>query len=181
MLPASALLSQKAVPVHAHSESEIRKSFLNCSKGAAQRLAVPQHLDQLEWDGQIVLGWTDPKSPKSAYLVVETDDGLRGLVMEKSTLKGNGGARMCQLCLTLHTSTGVSMFSIQRSKSAKDRYSSVGTYICSDLACSDYTLGRRKPDGVRQMEETLSVEERSQRTLTNGQGLVERVAQSLGK
>lgn len=35
MLPASALLSQKAVPVHAHSESEIRKSFLNCSKGAA--------------------------------------------------------------------------------------------------------------------------------------------------
>jgi hypothetical protein len=57
----------------------------------------------------------------------------------------------------------------------------VGTYICSDLACSDYTLGRRKPDGVHQMEETLSVEERSQRTLTNGQGLVERVAQSLGK
>ena len=129
MLPASALLSQKAVPVHAHSESEIRKSFLNCSKGAAQRLAVPQHLDQLEWDGQIVLGWTDPKSPKSA----------------------------------------------------RDRYSSVGTYICSDLACSDYTLGRRKPDGVRQMEETLSVEERSQRTLANAQGLVQRVAQSLGK
>lgn len=113
--------------------------------------------------------------------MVETDDGLRGLVMEKSTLKGNGGARMCQLCLTLHTSTGVSMFSIQRSKSAKDRYSSVGTYICSDLACSDYTLGRRKPDGVRQMEETLSVEERSQRTLANAQGLVQRVAQSLGK
>lgn len=129
MLPASALLSQKAVPVHAHSESEIRKSFLNCSKGAAQRLALPQHLDQLEWDGQIVLGWIDPKLPKSA----------------------------------------------------KDRYSSVGSYICSDLACSDYTLGRRKPDGVRQMEETLSVEERSQRTLTDGQGLVERVAQSLGK
>lgn len=57
----------------------------------------------------------------------------------------------------------------------------MGSYICSDLACSDYTLGRRKPDGVRQMKETLSVEERSQRTLTDGQGLVERVAQSLGR
>ncbi|MGW4859510.1 FBP domain-containing protein [Kocuria palustris] len=167
--------------MHAHSESEIRKSFLNCSKGAAQRLAVPKDLDQIDWDAQIILGWTDPKSPKAAYLVVETDDGLRGLVMEKSTLKGNGGARMCQLCLTLHTSTGVSMFSIQRSKSAKDRYSSVGTYICTDLACSDYTVGRHKPDGVRQMEETLSLEERSQRTLENAQGLVQRVAQSLGR
>lgn len=31
--------------MHAHSESEIRKSFLNCSKGAAQRLAVPKDLD----------------------------------------------------------------------------------------------------------------------------------------
>lgn len=42
--------------VRAHTETEIRKSFLNCSKGAAQRLAVPQHLEQLDWDGQIVLG-----------------------------------------------------------------------------------------------------------------------------
>lgn len=180
-LRAPARPSQKADPVQAHSESEIRKSFLNCSKGAAQRLAVPKDLEQLDWEAQIILGWIDPKSPKSACLVVETDDGLRGLVMEKSTLKGNGGARMCQLCLTLHTSTGVSMFSIQRSKSAKDRYSSVATYICTDLACSDYTVGKRKPDGVRQMEETLSVEERSQRTLENAQGLVQRVAQSLGK
>ena len=56
----------------------------------------------------------------------------------------------------------------------------MGTYICTDLACSDYTVGRHKPDGVRQTEETLSLEERSQRTLENAQGLVQRVAQSLG-
>ena len=101
--------------------------------------------------------------------------------MEKSAQKATGGARMCQICLTLHPASGVSLVSIQRSKSAKDKYSSVGTYVCSNLACSDYTLGRRKPEGVRQMEETMSAEERAERTLENMRGLVQRVAEAMGK
>lgn len=40
---------------------------------------------------------------------------------------------------------------IQRTKSAKDHYNTVGTYLCSDLACSDYTLGRKKPEEIRQI------------------------------
>ena len=57
----------------------------------------------------------------------------------------------------------------------------MGTYVCSNLACSDYTLGRRKPEGIRQMEETMSPEERAERTLANMRGLVERVAEAMGK
>ena len=167
--------------MHTHTESEIRKSFINCSKGAAQRINIPQDVLHTAWEQQIFLGWYDPKSPRAGYVVVETDDGLRGLVMEKSAQKATGGARMCQICLTLHPASGVSLVSIQRSKSAKDKYSSVGTYVCSNLACSDYTLGRRKPECVRQMEETMSPEERAERTLENMRGLVQRVAEAMGK
>ncbi|CAL8900466.1 hypothetical protein KVA01_19870 [Kocuria varians] len=164
-----------------HSESAIRKSFINCSKGAAQRINIPQDVLHGDWESQIFLGWYDPKSPRVGYVVVETEDGLRGLVLEKSAQKASGGARMCQICLTLHPASGVCLVSIQRSKTAKDHYSSVGTYVCSNLACSDYTLGRKKPDGVRQMEETMSAEERAERTLANMRGLVERVAEAMGK
>ncbi len=163
------------------TESEIRKSFLNCSKGAAQRIAIPQEVLHPEWEREIFLGWIDAKAPRVGYVVAETDEGLRGLVMEKSTTPGRGGARMCQICLTLHPGSGVSMMSIRCSRSAKDRYSSIGTHLCSDLACTDYTLGRRKPDGVRQMEETLSEQERSERTLANIRGLIQRVADGMGR
>ena len=88
---------------------------------------------------------------------------------------------MCQICLTLHPGSGVSLVSIQRSKSAKDRYNTVGTYLCSDLACSDYTRGQRKPEGIRQMEETMSLGDRVDRTLTNIRGLIQRVGDGMGK
>lgn len=167
--------------MNTHTETEIRKSFVNCSKGAAQRINIPQDVLHGDWESQIFLGWYDPKSPRAGYVVVETEHGLRGLVLEKNAQKASGGARMCQICLTLHPASGVSLVSIQRSKTAKDRYNSVGTYVCSNLACSDYTLGRRKPEGIRQMEETMRPEERADRALANMRGLVERVAEAMGK
>ncbi|WP_129660829.1 FBP domain-containing protein [Rothia uropygialis] len=162
-----------------HTESEIRKSFINCSKGAAQRLNVPKELATTDWESEIFLGWIDPKSPQSAYVVAETEAGLRGIVLHKNVQKSRGGAQMCQLCMTLHPGSGVSMYSIQRAKGKKDHYNTVGTYICSDLRCSDYTWGKKKPDGVRQMEETLTAEERSERTRRNAAGLIERVAEKM--
>ena len=152
--------------MNTHTETEIRKSFVNCSKGAAQRINIPQDVLPGDWESQIFLGWYHPKSPRAGYVVVETERGL---------------ARMCQICLTLHPASGVSLVSIQRSKTAKDRYNSVGAYVCSNLACSDYTLGRRKPEGIRQMEETMRPEERADRALANMRGLVERVAEAMGK
>lgn len=165
--------------MQAHTEAEIRKSFVNCSKGAANRITIPKDLLDLNWEEQVFLGWIDPKSPKSGYVVTETDSGLRGFVLEKTAKKGKASAQMCQICLTLHPGSGVSLVSIPLSKSSKDNYQTMGTYLCADLACSDYTLGHKKPDGVRQMEETMSREERSERTLTNIQRLVARVAEGV--
>ena len=174
-------VNRKLSTMHSHTESEIRKSFINCSKGASQRINIPQDLFSIDWESQIFLSWIDPKSPRTGYVVAETENGLRGLVLEKNPHKGKGGARMCQICLTLHPGSGVSLVSIQRSKSAKDRYNTVGTYLCSDLACSDYTRGKRKPEGIRQMEETMSLGDRVDRTLTNIRGLIQRVGDGMGK
>lgn len=165
----------------AHTESAIRKSFLNCSKGAAQRISLPQEILQGDWESRVFLGWTDPKAPRTGYVVAETDDGLRGLVVERGAQTEKGGARMCQVCLTLHTATGVSMMSIQCSRTAKDRYRSIATHLCADLACSDRTRGLKLPAGIRQMEESLTAPEREARTLVNIQGLIQRVAETMGR
>lgn len=163
--------------MHEHTEQEIRKSFINCSKGEAQRINLPKDVLQ-DWESRIFLGWIDPKSPQHGYLVAETDEGLKGIAVQKKAGKGRGNAQMCQICMTLHPGSGISLVSIQQPKAKKDHYNSLGTYICADLACSDYTLGKRKPEGIRQMDETLTAEQRSDRTLENIRGLVQRVAHS---
>ncbi|WP_346845719.1 FBP domain-containing protein [uncultured Rothia sp.] len=167
--------------MQAYSETAIRKSFINCTKGASQRINIPKEVLNSEWENQIFLSWTDPKAPQSAYIVAETSQGLQGLVMERKKSPAKGGARMCQFCLTLHSSSGVSMMSIPTAKSSQENYGSIGTYICTDLDCADYVWGKKKPEGIRQMEESLSLEEKINRTLSHVQGLIERLAESLKK
>ncbi|NHU84834.1 FBP domain-containing protein [Kocuria sp. JC486] len=160
-----------------YTETQIRKSFINCSKGEAQRINLPK--DVLDgWESRIFLAWIDPKAPQNGYMVAETEDGLRGIVLQKKAGKGSGNAQMCQLCMTLHPGSGISLVSIQRPRTKRDHYNSLGTYVCADLACSDYTQGRKKPDGIRQMDETLTPEQRAARTLDNVQGLIGRVQQN---
>ena len=57
------------------TESDIRTSFVNCSKGEAKRLAVPKDLEEQPWDDLDFLGWRDPGAPERGYLVAERDDG----------------------------------------------------------------------------------------------------------
>ncbi|APF40746.1 FBP domain-containing protein [Neomicrococcus aestuarii] len=171
--------------MRSHTESALRKSFINCSKGAAQRINFPKEIlnaDSADWEKQIFLSWADPKAPQRAYLVAETTEGLQGLLMERNqTPAKGGGARMCQLCFTLHPSSGVSMVSIPTTKSSQDKYGSIGTYICSDLQCVAYALGKKKPEGIRQMEETLTVDEKIERMLANVKGIFAHVDELLKK
>lgn len=167
--------------VQAYSEKAIRKSFINCSKGAAARIHIPAHVLGADWGSQVFVSWADPKAPQRAYLVAETAQGLQGLTMEIRKAPTGGGPRMCQICRTLHPSSGASLMSIVTTKSAQDNYGSIGTYMCSDLACVDYVRGTKTPDGTTQMTETLTVEEKEERVLTNVRSLIASVENRLKK
>ena len=157
------------------TESQIRHSFINCSKGEAQRLNLPAGLSSWEWSAEIFLGWIDPKSPQRGYAVIETEDGPRGIVLAKTARRGGGAAQMCQFCMTLHPGSGVSLYSAARPSARTGQHNTLGTYLCADLRCSDYTLGRRRPAGIRQMEETMTREDRRERTLETARGFVARL------
>ena len=88
---------------------------------------------------------------------------------------------MCQICRTLHPSSGASLMSIVTTKSAQDNYGSIGTYMCSDLACVDYVRGTKTPDGTTQMTETLTLEEKEERALANVRSLIASVENRLKK
>lgn len=92
------------------TESAVRASFINCSKGEAKRLAVPRDLDARPWDDLDFLGWRDPGAPDRSYLVAERDDGPAvGIALRfPSRQRGYLHRSMCSLCLTTHPGDGVS-------------------------------------------------------------------------
>lgn len=161
------------------TEREIRASFVNCSKGEAQRAGLPGDLEDLPWDDLDFLGWRDPGARERAYLVVERAGGLVGVA-----LRAAGGAvrsftarSMCSLCLTTHTAGGVLLMTARRTGEAGRQGNSVGQYICADLACSLYVRGKKAVAG-RGIDESLPVEEKIARARTKLDGFLAQVTAS---
>lgn len=152
------------------TESDIRRSFVNCSQGEAQRLALPKDLPEQPWDDLDFLGWRDPGAPDRGYLVAERDGGgLVGIALRAAS----GGARgftarsMCSLCLTTRTSSGVALMTARRTGEAGRQGNTVGQYLCSDLACPLYARGKKHSVAGADLEETLSAEHKIARMLVN--------------
>ena len=73
---------------------------------------------------------------------------------------------MCSMCVTTHTG-GVSLMVAAKSGRAGRQGNSVGTYICSDLSCSLYVRGKKDAGVGARIHESLTLEEKIQRTAEN--------------
>ncbi|WP_020663330.1 FBP domain-containing protein [Amycolatopsis benzoatilytica] len=137
--------------------AEIRASFVNCSRGEAKSVTIPA---EVPWETRDFLGWRDAKAPGRAYLVVPHGEELIGLSLRaaappKSRLRSN----MCAFCSTTHPLADITLFTARLAGKAGRDGNTVGTYLCSDLACSAYLRGELRP-AVPQPKETLSTGER---------------------
>ncbi|MFJ8106106.1 FBP domain-containing protein [Streptomyces sp. NPDC096132] len=147
------------------TESDIRDSFINCSKGEAKRLSVPRELDRLPWADLDFLGWRDPGAPDRSYLVAEREGRLVGVTLRfPSSQRGFQHRSMCSLCLTTHPGGGVSLMTARKAGPAGREGNSVGLYMCTDLACSLYVRGRKVPEAGGRFEESLTLDEQIART-----------------
>ncbi|MET7394769.1 FBP domain-containing protein [Dactylosporangium sp. NPDC005572] len=147
------------------SERDIRTSFVNCSKGEAQRAALPRDLADRPWADLDFLGWRDPGALDRAYVVAEHGDRLVGVSLRiAAQRRGLLHRGMCSLCLTTHPGSGVTMMTGRRAGQAGRDGNSIGLYVCTDLACSLYVRGKKRPELGGRFDETLSLDEQIART-----------------
>jgi hypothetical protein len=119
------------------SDQDIRRSFVNCSRGEAAAVTLPKGLDDLAWDELAVLGWRDVKAPLRGYLVLEREGRPLGIALRAAdTRMSSRTTAMCLLCQTAQAGDAVSLFTARRAGAAGRDGNTVGTYICADLACA---------------------------------------------
>ncbi|MGY0020112.1 FBP domain-containing protein [Streptomyces sp. cg35] len=157
------------------TEREIRSAFVNCTKGEAKRMNVPHDLAERPWDDLDYFGWRDPQAPDRAYLVAEIDGRPQGVALRSSHAASWQTRRsMCSMCVTTHTG-GVSLMVAPKAGKAGKQGNSVGAYICSDLACSLYVRGKKDAGAGARLHETLTAEEKIERTVANVAAFVAKV------
>lgn len=142
-------------------ESEIRASFVNCSKGEAARLNLPRDFADLSWTDLDFLGWRDPGAPERGYLVAEREPRLFGIALRSGSGSGRGftARSICAICKTTRTGGGVALMSARRAGESGRNGNTVGQYICADLACSLYARGLKVSAGTL-LDETLDQDAR---------------------
>lgn len=176
MLGATALCT--VVRVEPLTEKEIRASFVNCTKGDAARMKLPLDFAELPWPDLDFLGWVDPGAPLRAHVVVPGPEGPVGVTLRVPAVGRTSAMKssMCQICLTSHASSGVTLLAAPLAGSRGREGNTVGTYICADLACPLYVRGKRQPKlrGQRH-EESLTPDEQVARMMGNLNGFVGRV------
>ncbi|KAA6431374.1 FBP domain-containing protein [Agrococcus sediminis] len=118
------------------TETELRSCFVNATQRELDQMPMPG-LHETIWAEREYLGWRDQRSSRIGYLVHWRDDELIGVVVRSAPGGMRPGiAAMCSLCHSTQPATQVRMFSARLASLDGDTGSSIGTYICEDLACS---------------------------------------------
>jgi len=160
------------------TEAEVRESFVNCTKGEAERINLPGPLDEIYWEHIDFLGWRDPKAELRAYVVVPMPTGPVGIVLRRPQSRGGKSlmrSSMCSICLTVHAASGVTNFVAAKAGAAGRAGNSVGNYICADLQCSRYVRGTLRSEAAIAMEESLDPAEKVLRLRANLEGFARTV------
>ncbi|MFB7513463.1 FBP domain-containing protein [Streptomyces sp. NPDC056144] len=160
------------------TDKEIRSSFVNCTKGEAARLKLPLDFAELPWEDLDFLGWVDPGAPLRAHLVLPREDGPLGVSLRVPATARTSAVKssMCQVCMTAHASSGVTLLVAPLAGARGREGNTVGIYLCADLACSLYVRGKREPKlRGRRHEESLTLDEQVARLTGNLDAFVNRV------
>ncbi len=163
--------------MEALTENEVRDSFVNCTKGEAQRINLPGSLDAMYWEHLDFLGWRDPRAHQRAYIVVPWANGPLGIALRapQTARKSLVRSSMCSICLTVHSASGVASFVAAKAGPAGREGNSVGNYFCADLQCSRYVRGTLKSDAATFMEESLDPAEKIHRLRAKLEGFARSV------
>lgn len=126
------------------TENQIRKSFVNASRREVEKIRVPDHLVEVDWTDREYIGWTDPKVPQRAYVIVPVDDVPRGLLLRSAPSTKNQA--MCNWCEDIHELGNVTMFVAKKAGSSGRNGNTLGTLIHGDFTCSE--LVRTPPRAI---------------------------------
>lgn len=116
------------------TESLIRSSFVNASKGDAKRALLPD-LDGIDFERLDLLGWQDAKRPTLHYVSLELD-GEVATVLLRGAARPPAKKLLCSWCEDIVDGIRAASFVAPLGGDSGRRGNTIGTAICADLGCS---------------------------------------------
>lgn len=116
-------------------EDAIRSSFVNTTVRERAQAALPD-LAAVPWERLDYLGWRDPKRDQLAYVVVEAEGELIGLMLRTQPPSPMRRRMMCAWCQDVTIADPAVLYVARRAGAAGRKGDTIGTPICADFRCS---------------------------------------------
>ncbi|WEK60876.1 MAG: FBP domain-containing protein [Candidatus Microbacterium colombiense] len=116
-------------------ERAIRASFRNASRKEVSDLNLPAGFRDIDFSRLDYLGWSDPKSPRRAYVIAEIDDEFVGVLLQQAEQRVIARAQ-CSWCDDITLRNDVQLFTARKIGSAGRKGDTVGTLVCANFECS---------------------------------------------
>ncbi|GAA3724759.1 FBP domain-containing protein [Gordonia hankookensis] len=120
--------------MHALTESQIRKSFVNASLRERNALTLPLDFADIDWENTDYVGWRDPKLPLVGYMIVPVDDRPVGIMLRLGGRQPRTRPQ-CSLCEDVQLPNEVAFYSAKLAGPAGRKGNTVGTLVCSNFEC----------------------------------------------
>ncbi|TRW84721.1 FBP domain-containing protein [Mycolicibacterium sp. 018/SC-01/001] len=121
--------------MHAFTRDHILGAFRGATRGEIKKVTFPPDFDTVDFESLDYYGWSDPKLPRRAYLVVEHLDGPVALLLNRAASKPRGRA-MCTWCNDVTLTEDAVLYAVRRAGAAGRKGDTVGALICADFGCS---------------------------------------------
>ena len=121
--------------MHAYTRDQILRAFRGATRSEIKKVSFATDFDTIEFDSQEYYGWTDPRIPRRAYLVVERPDGPVSLLLNRAAAKPRGRT-MCSWCNDVTLTEEAVLYTVRRAGAAGRRGDTLGALICADFGCS---------------------------------------------
>lgn len=116
------------------TQQQILSAFRGATKSEIAKVTFPFDFDDVDFADREFYGWRDRKIPRRAYLVVEHDDELVALILNRAEAKPRRRA-MCAWCRDVELSHDAILYSVRRTGPRGRRGDTIGTLVCEDLGC----------------------------------------------
>lgn len=126
------------------TRAEVRASIVNLDP-VQRRVHLPTGFDEVRWNRIDYLGWRDLRAPMRVYLVADVEGEALGVMLRQNPNQAVLASRavMCDLCRFARRFNEVSLFTAPRpSRDKRQRLSTLGLHVCTDLDCSVNVLSR---------------------------------------
>ncbi len=119
-------------------QKAVRKAFVNASKSRAASATFPQEWPPAGVEDLDFVGWSDPKAPQRAYVVVDgaVAADVTAIELRLSTSAGTVRKTMCDWCHSQDSGEGARLMVARRAGRRGKAGDTVGLYVCADFGCS---------------------------------------------